>query len=229
MLDSFLVSAAALAALAGTVKILMVFWKWFAPKLTGCWYRMTGFDTAMQRLSTIELTMTSMERLLVNIEKEMRPNHGTSFRDAIDANRAMLKSLDQRMRANDIHSSLGLFDTDRNGTVIWVNRTLARIVGRQVDELLGWNWVNTVHPEDRDIFVHEYKSALEEKREYHAVVRLVTFDHEIIRVRVDAAVLRFENGDFQGYRGRVCYVECSNAKSCPKNGVCDSCELRDIA
>lgn len=227
LINSFLLATGILAALAGAVKILIVFWKWIYPRTINCWYKMTGYEKSMQRLSRMELTMSSMEKLLVSIEKEMRPNHGTSLRDAIDQNKAMLKNLDQRMKANDIHSSLGLFDTDKTGAIIWVNRMFARITRRQIDELLGWNWINTVHVDDRDGVIEDYRTAIKEKREFHAYYRVVTFDNEILNLRVDTAILRYENGEFQGYRGKVSFVRCANEASCDKH-ICEGCDLIEL-
>jgi PAS domain S-box-containing protein len=116
--------------------------------------------------------LRKMAGLLETMEKEFKPNGGSSMRDAI--NRIELRQIiaDQRVKALDNDSIRGVWEADQEGKLIHTNRTYQRIVGSTAEALDGFGWVNTIHPEDRESVMKEWDSAVKQQREFYGVFRL---------------------------------------------------------
>jgi len=102
------------------------------------------------------------------IMRELFPNGGGSFRDAIDRIEIRQLLSEQRQRVFFQDLNLSICETNAAGECIWVNRTFARLTGRLPSELLKFNWVNAIVPEDRDRVLKEWMAAVEQGREFVA-------------------------------------------------------------
>ena len=109
--------------------------------------------------------------LVDNIElvvAEFTPNGGSSIRDAVDRIEIRQLLSDQRQRVFFQDLNLAICETNADGECTRVNRTFARLTGRLPSELLKFNWVNAIDPDDRDRIFKEWLSAVEAKREFSA-------------------------------------------------------------
>jgi len=117
------------------------------------------------------------------IVSEFRPNDGKSNRDVL--NRIELRQVLQEQRQKAILSdmSVGVFETDKEGEFVWVNRKYLRMTGRAPDEVKGSGWINTVAVRDRERVTQEWNSAIEEEREFESKFMLITPDDERVQVQ----------------------------------------------
>lgn len=113
-----------------------------------------------------------------------------SMRKSVEAGRQEISGLSQQvemlnltMRArDDINIEAAEFECAIDGSNSYVNQTYARWLGVGKSELLGWGWVNFVHPEDRDSVRREWDQCRAEHRVYNRRLRLVDSDGDIILV-----------------------------------------------
>lgn len=142
------------------------------------------FITLPDRLQSLE---TKMEEKIDVMKAELKPNGGHSIKDVITrldgtvtviANSlATMKVQSDRMevRQQSILNSVVIptFETDSGGNCIFANRAYLDLVGRSMEEVKGQEWINIIHPEDRDAVKREWAHAIEEKRNFELTYRIV--------------------------------------------------------
>jgi PAS domain S-box-containing protein len=102
------------------------------------------------------------------IYAELSPNGGASIRDAINRIEMRLVGVEQKQNVYLLESPQGIFETDVNGRVIGVNRTLCNMVGRTEKELMGMGWINAIAGVDRDRVFDNWTDSVSNKMEFHA-------------------------------------------------------------
>lgn len=73
----------------------------------------------------------------------------------------------------DAGDTVGRFDAGVHGGNTYVNQTYARWLGVGKSELLGWNFLNFVHPDDVDLLRSTWDTCRKEHRKMSHKVRLV--------------------------------------------------------
>jgi PAS domain S-box-containing protein len=88
-----------------------------------------------------------------------------------------------------------------DGSVDFVNQRLLKDLGLSFQDLLGWSWMNTIHPEDVTGFVNKWRAALAsgEPMEIEARVRRASGDYRWFLVR--NVPLRDDAGDIIRWYG----------------------------
>ncbi|HEX7642598.1 MAG TPA: PAS domain-containing protein [Burkholderiaceae bacterium] len=123
----------------------------------------------------------------------------------ITARRAQdLELRSQRAELAAINDALpvGLFRTDAQGRVTYVNSTLTRMMGLEYEEVAREGWYAGVHPEDRSLVILEWTHATQGVLSYENTLRFVTGDGGILWAAVKAAPIRMD-GKLCGYVGSV--------------------------
>src|SRR5260370_38849253 len=59
-----------------------------------------------------------------------------------------------------------LYSTAADGKATFFNKRARDYVGMTLDQLLGWGWVQAIHPEERGYVVREFTKALASGRSY---------------------------------------------------------------
>lgn len=112
---------------------------------------------------------TTLAKVLANLEdikQQLKPNGGSSLRDAIDRIETRIILAEQRAKFICMDGPIAVFETDGAGNFIHTNRTLTRWTGRAPDDFLGAGWVNAVIKTDRSRVFTEWHSAVTQKREF---------------------------------------------------------------
>jgi diguanylate cyclase (GGDEF)-like protein/PAS domain S-box-containing protein len=60
-----------------------------------------------------------------------------------------LKASDVRFKTLSESAPIGIFETDADGTCTFINAYLCELIGVPADAALGNNWIQAIHPEDR--------------------------------------------------------------------------------
>jgi len=84
-----------------------------------------------------------------------------------------LRESEERFRYLTESSPLGVFQTDKDGSVLYLNNTWLAITGMSLQDALGFGWAQALHPEDRPRILAEWARCLEEKRGYDGEFRFV--------------------------------------------------------
>lgn len=178
-------AAAIIAVLVGLITVM-----YRAPKafrqLRVWWNNMFG-------VGDLKNDITTLTKQVSFVVTELQPNGGASVRDSL--NRIELRQVLQEQRQKAILSdmSIGVFETDNQGQVVWVNRKYLRMTGRTPDEVKGSGWINTIAHRDRERVVLSWETAIEEGREFEDTFLMITPDNE--RVPVQARTYKMTGQD----------------------------------
>lgn len=115
---------------------------------------------------------TEVNAAVVQLEKTLRPNGGSSIPDKINLILHTLENHSARMLALQADNPQGLFISNTLGECVWVNPTLLRITGCAEEDLLRWNWLN--HLDETDEVRAAWALSFKEGREYHRTQTYIT-------------------------------------------------------
>ena len=151
----------------------------------------------------------SLPGKISHIEHEMTANGGNSMKDIVS-------DVDKRLRMveNKIHISEGktkiilsatdslAWELDKDGKCIWVSSALARLLNRQLEEILGDNWKSLiVNDQDKEIYMENRESAIIEGRVFESNVKLLKAGGEIVRMSVQSFPIKAEDNVVLGWFG----------------------------
>lgn len=131
---------------------------------------------------------------------EFKPNGGGSMKDVVERIEQGVTRSELRNRILSDLVPYAIFETDREGNVVAVNRTLARWSGRDASEMHGDGWLNLLMDADRDRVTREWETAFKRERvfEVHFQIR----DQDGKPVTVSLRAVPMHAGDIMlGYVG----------------------------
>ena len=127
------------------------------------------FTASMFIFKKINKIVDSYNRLTDTVEKihlEMFTEQGSLkdivliFNDTLSRIETSQKILEQRSRSSLHYHDYPLFETDKNGSLIWSNDRFCDLTGFQHEEILGNNWYSVIDEEERESFIEEFNSCL---------------------------------------------------------------------
>ena len=138
------------------------------------------------------------------ILKELSPNGGASLRDVINRIEHNTIRLENRFRAYvDLSNETGVFESDAEGKCVFANKVLCDYLGLHPEQVMGNGWINGVFGADRQKVWDEWKSAVEQRRDFNMEHRLHNDQaNRITEVTVYATPLVFK-GNLYGWLGTV--------------------------
>lgn len=160
------------------------------------WYRKTlkRWKEFWRAVSEGLANLPKLQKDVAGIHYFVSPNGGGSLMDStrrievnVSALGDQLNMLSETMRAeNDTDEDLARFYCDANGANTYVNQTYARWLGVGKAELLGWGFMNIIHPDDVARVHAHWEQCRRENRQYRATYRMVASDGEFFTVSVTA-------------------------------------------
>lgn len=135
------------------------------------------------------------------IYAELKPNSGNSLKDTvkrIEDNQLLLMNK-HRIIVDDYVT--GIVETDEKGDITWANATYLEMVNRDLREILGNGWINSVHPDDRERVYRVWKEAFEQKRAFEEKFHMEKKTGERIAVHGFAYPIN-ANEIIRGYVGK---------------------------
>lgn len=124
-------------------------------------------------LMTVVREVGPLKEAITVIRKEVQPNGGSSIKDGISRIERAIGRLEEIQAARLNSDDMAIFEADAAGRYIWVNKSLAKLCGRESVELYDHGWKNCVHQDDREKVAEEWRSAIEDWREFEMDFRLV--------------------------------------------------------
>lgn len=122
------------------------------------------------------------------------PNGGGSLMDSARRTETAVQQLTEQVdlvvqtmwAENDSDDEVGRFHTNAAGENTYVNQIFARWLGVGKVELLGWNYINFIHPDDAEQVRLQWSRCRLEHRQYRNTHRMVSSDGEVIQVSMVA-------------------------------------------
>lgn len=112
-----------------------------------------------------------------------------------------LKESELRFRSLSESSPVGVFQTDLDGKCLYTNTCWQEIAGLTLEESLGDGWMNTIHPDDRQLVVEEWNRSVQEKQEFFQEFRFLTPQGGVRWVYARSAAIYSATGKILGYVG----------------------------
>jgi len=150
-------------------------------------------DTILQGGATLLLALVTLGLAMIS---DRRLAERQRMQQALAASEARYRMLTE-------HSPVGVFQSDADGTCLYVNERWLELAGRRRDEMVGGKWCDVVHPEDREAVGAVWRSHVRGEGEFLAEMRLVRGDGSIRWVRGHAAALSDEAGPSGGLVGTI--------------------------
>lgn len=114
-----------------------------------------------------------------------------------------LRESETRFRTLATNAPDGIFETDSGGKSIFVNRRVLEITGKNEDELIGFDWPDILHPDDRPEVLIQWARCIASGGEFAREVRIKKPDGETVWGFIRAVGLRDDSGNVTGYIGTV--------------------------
>lgn len=138
------------------------------------------------------------------------PNGGGSLMDSVKRTESMCGTLTEQIdlvmqtmwAEADTDDDVGRFHCSSTGENTYVNQIYARWLGVGKAELLGWNYLNFVHPNDIDRVRRHWDACRAEHRQYRIRHKLVAADGEMLDVEVIATPIP-ETGPIKRWVGSI--------------------------
>lgn len=147
----------------------------------------------------------SINRLLEEIATQRAELAATNARieAEVEQRTRELRATERRLRAMATHAPVGIFETDREGRCIFVNRTWGDITGCGPDRALGRPWTEAVNTQDGERVRREWAAAAERNEEYNTECRMAGADDRAAWVCASTIALRGDGGSVIGHLGTI--------------------------
>lgn len=140
-------------------------------------------------------TIPDLEADVKGIRYYVAPDGGGSLMDSVKRTEAAVGTLTEQVdlvvqtmwAENDSDDDIGRFHCNGAGENTYVNQLYARWLGVGKSELMGWNYLNSIHPNDIDRVRKYWESCRSEHRQYRIRHQMIAADGEVIQVEVIAS------------------------------------------
>lgn len=149
---------------------------------------------------------TKVESDVGTIRKELTTNGGGTLKDYIDAVRASVDGVNNKLRVMATTNNSIVWESDAQGGSVWASPAMCRALQREFDDIRGQAWKSFVHEPDRGKVISEWESCVREKRAFRMSYHWVRADGYLLRIHAEAHPIRTRSGDVDGWIATVVLV-----------------------
>ena len=114
-----------------------------------------------------------------------------------------LRESEQRFENLSKAAPVAIFQIDQNNECTYVNEFWSQITGQESSMALGYGWLQTIHPDDREQIHQQWMQTIEQRASYQGEGRCIKLDGTIRYYYCQALPKLDENGVFKGYIGTL--------------------------
>lgn len=211
ILDLFLTQGETIALWLGiitaTAAAVGVIWKWlisplvtFMSRVWGCLYRIEG------AITTLDI-----------IAHEFQPNSGHSLRDVIDRLETYVAVSNTKVHSIMNYHRIAAWESDATGICIWASDELLKVMGRNWEQMQGFNWLSGILPKDRESVEKEWSASVAAEREFYMEYHVNLEDPQLVVGR--AIQVRDVKGLVKGFVGTLQPIQKGEKTSPPGPGL----------
>ncbi|MBI3846096.1 MAG: CHASE domain-containing protein [Planctomycetes bacterium] len=112
-----------------------------------------------------------------------------------------LRESETRFRSLSASAPVGIFETDAAGSAVYFNARWLQFAGLTSDEALGSNWVQAVHPDDREAVTRTWRDLARAGESFDGEFRMKTPSGDVRWVHSRSSALRSDAGEVIGHVG----------------------------
>jgi diguanylate cyclase (GGDEF)-like protein/PAS domain S-box-containing protein len=122
-----------------------------------------------------------------------------------------LNASDVRFHTLSDSAPIGIFETDADGTCTFINSYLCDLIGIPEEAALGQNWIQAIHPEDRQEVFASWMGGVASDEDFSGDYRLQTADGNAVWVHGNAVPIRDGYEEIAGFLATC--LDITNRKS----------------
>lgn len=157
----------------------------------------SGVYDERYRLAILVTLLTAALAILVWLSARNAEEADEERREALRRARAN----EARFRTLSAASPVGVYETDRDGGCVYVNRRWSEITGVSAEAAYGDGWTHAIHPDDREAVLAAWKEAARRGTEFSREFRFCRADGGVRWVHGRAAPVHDEAGRLAGHVG----------------------------
>ncbi len=129
--------------------------------------------------------------------------------DVTDHERAIEELRDREARLRQFAESMPhiAWELDRAGDAVWINQRYYDYCGLETGRSLGWDWVESIHPDDAGPYVGALRKMLETGREVRTEARIRRADGEYRRFQFTNVPQRNDSGEICRWFGTATDID----------------------
>jgi len=142
--------------------------------------------------------LSDQEVILVHINEikhELSTNNGSSLKDTVNSLKTTCEIIDQRIKSTLDYNNKALFETDKDGNLIWVNQKFYDLTGENPEDIKGKNWYNYICTKDRERFINEFSSCSKTSRKFE----FETKSHNGKLIKLTGIPYKINNSEHNGF------------------------------
>lgn len=149
-------------------------------------------------IAELQASKAELSSRLASVQAEFQLNGGNTLRDVVVGMRRDVKSMVHRVSMLIDAASMGVMETDADGSCTHINQTLLEWIARaDYRDLLGHGWKMAIQPSEREEVAQEWRRALTDGRIFEMNFTLIC-RHDPVRVRCIATPSK-EDGKVIGW------------------------------
>jgi PAS domain S-box-containing protein len=95
----------------------------------------------------------------------------------------------------------GVWTTDAQGQATYISQSFCDLVGRTMEDIIKFGWIDTLHPDDQECTVKDWMKNVEEYGFWDYTHRVMGIDGEYHHILARGVPLKDSNGKLTGWAG----------------------------
>jgi PAS domain S-box-containing protein len=152
-----------------------------------------------QKLIGKFMTYYDAPHVFTDDELKLATTIATQLAQAIEHKRdeEALRESEARLRATVQQATAGMARCDRNGVILWANRTLCQMLGYTESELVGKTITDVTHRDDLEENMRLFQRVIQNGKPFEIEKRYIRKDGSVLWADVSASAVRGPNGKAQ--------------------------------
>jgi PAS domain-containing protein len=160
-----------------------------------------------QRQEALLNKVEQMGEQVAEVLKEVKPNGGSSLRDAVTGIDNKVESINARVHHQDETSPIAIFRLDEHGMLVFANCAFRSLVNAEENELVFNKYLALIESTDRARMIAEIRDAVNLKIPLDTTVRFRISAHDSVAVRLRATPDVRSGGSLKGFFGTAQLAE----------------------
>jgi PAS domain S-box-containing protein len=192
---------------------LTAYWPWIAGFITalgGFWGYVKYCHKQVKACRKWIGRFFDLPNSIARIEKQISIEGGgtvveeiTHLRANLDSLRAHIATETAARRAIMQCDDDAFFEANMKGQILWANSAFLAMLGRKLEQIMGYNWRNSIHGHYREGVIANWASSVRDGTDFSDRFRVIRPDESVVSVRCEAYCNKDDLGNVLGWVGKM--------------------------